>query len=239
MKSLNIWWCNQPSNPYNFGDGLNPVILNHYGYKTVFTPRNRPEVIFIGSIATWAIKDTVVIGSGIMSKKAILNPEAKWVWVRGPRTRKQVIESGGQCPEVYGDPALLLPRIYHPTNVEKKRKIGLMPHYVDYDQAKKDYPEYFIINLLDHNPFNIINQMLECEKIISSSLHGIIAAHAYGIPAAWIKLSDNLRGDGTKFHDHYESIGLDGHCSTIDNPHFSVAKFDSSDIHQILVEGKF
>lgn len=239
MRDLKIWWCDRPSNPYNFGDGLNPVILNHYGYSVIFVPRERPEYLFVGSIATWAIKNTAVLGSGIMASRAKLNPEAKYIWVRGPLTRQRVLECGGECSEIFGDPALLLPRIYNPTNIEKKRKIGIIPHYVDYEIAKNNYSQYHIINLLDKDPFNVIKQVLECEKIISSSLHGIIAAHAYGIPAAWIKLSDNLRGDGTKFCDHYESLGIPAHLSTIENPVFSVAKFDDNKIHNILLNGNF
>jgi hypothetical protein len=43
---------------------------------------------------------------------------------------------------------------------------------------------------------------------VSSSLHGIIVAHAFGIPAAWLRWSDKLSGDGVKFRDHAALVGL-------------------------------
>ena len=54
---------------------------------------------------------------------------------------------------------------------------------------------------------NFINQVLECEKIVSTSLHGIICAHAYNIPACWMKIGNRLIGDDVKFFDYFESVG--------------------------------
>lgn len=43
-------------------------------------------------------------------------------------------------------------------------------------------------------------QINECESILSSSLHGIICEDTYGIPVAWIKLSDQILGDDFKYN---------------------------------------
>jgi hypothetical protein len=50
--------------------------------------------------------------------------------------------------------------------------------------------------------------LTSCRRIISSSLHGIIFAHAFDIPAAWVKISPRVIGDGFKFFDYYSSIGF-------------------------------
>ncbi len=53
----------------------------------------------------------------------------------------------------------------------------------------------------------VLNQMLACEKIISTSLHGVIVGHAYDIPTIWIKHND-IDTDGFKFNDYFDSVGI-------------------------------
>jgi hypothetical protein len=214
------------------------MILGHYGYHVVHAMQDEAEYICVGSIAKFAKQGITVLGSGTMTSGAKLDPAAKWRWVRGPRTREIVISNGGECPEIYGDPALLLPRIVVAA-VEKKHQLGIVPHYVDYDFAKQQFPGLPVINLLNANVCEVIEQITSCEKIVSSSLHGIIAAHAYGIPAAWVKFSNKLAGDDTKFHDHYETMGLTAKLSTINGPVFSLGSYDDSQIHRILSDGDF
>lgn len=238
-KQMNVFWATKPL-PGNFGDILTPVILTHYGYDVHYMPQESPDFLCVGSIAKFARKDTVVLGSGAMSRENKLHPDAKWIWVRGPQTRKMILEQGGYCPPIYGDPALLLNRFYQPIG-EKTHNIGIIPHYVDYQWAimNLDYSKYKIINLLNSNVFEVIDEICSCDMIISSSLHGIIVAHTYGIPAAWVKLSDKLSGDGIKFQDHFESVGCDTILSTLDNPVFQSAKYDNTQIHTILADGGF
>jgi pyruvyltransferase len=53
-----------------------------------------------------------------------------------------------------------------------------------------------------------VDQLCQCAWVASSSLHGIILAHAYGIPAAWISYGTLPSGDDTKFHDYFLSVGV-------------------------------
>ena len=121
--------------------------------------------------------------------------------------------TGKQAEPIFGDPALLLPEVYSPpTTVRKPFKYGLLSHYVDAELVRGWYGKdsnLILINPLNSSPLKVVMQILKCERIISSSLHGIIVAHAYGIPAVWARHSDNLSGDDIKFQDYYESVGLE------------------------------
>jgi pyruvyltransferase len=122
-----------------------------------------------------------------------------FISVRGPLTRFQV--KGADVPKSYGDPALLLPLMYYP-KIEKKKKTGIIPHYVD----KKYFTKDQIIDIeQDYTTF--IDQILECDEIISSSLHGIIIAEAYGIKTKWVMYGDKIEGGEFKYQDYFLGTG--------------------------------
>lgn len=230
---LRVWWSKGPE-PGNFGDILTPLILAHYRIGHRWVSRGQADFISTGSIIKFARKGTQVFGSGSMRQSDTLCPDAEYLRVRGPLTRDMVLRDGGDCPELYGDPAMLLPRIRTRT-VEPVHEVGVFPHYVDIECCEH-YP--VLINPLEP-PAVVLRKLFTCKRIISSSLHGIIAAHAYGIPAAWVKFSDKLDGDDTKFHDHALSVGLDQMpLSTVDDPEFTLALFDDQQLHEHLLEIK-
>lgn len=215
-----VYWGDIPN---NFGDVLTGNLLTHFGIKYKHT--NVPEygtMYVIGSIARLASADSTVLGSGMIRKGEYAEPTATWRFVRGPRTRANVLEHGGTCPDVYGDPALLLP-IFCPES-SKKYEIGLVPHYEHFNYFKYKYPDHYIIDVVNKDPLEVARQISSCKKIISSSLHGIIAAHAYGIPAAHVLGPKKLHGDGSKFDDHYEAMQVEHIISTVENPVYSDAK---------------
>jgi len=233
--TFKAWWLGSETAQGNFGDILTPSILDHYNIKYKFEPNYvNATLICVGSIARRAGVNTTVLGSGIISKGDRITPNANWKFVRGPYTQQHVNRLGGSCPDVYGDPALLLPRIYNP-EITKKYKIGYIPHNVDYAEISKVYDN--VINLRTRNYKNVIDKILECEYIVSSSLHGVIVAHAYGIPAAWVKSQNNLKGDNVKFEDYFSSVNLDAEISFYDKPKFSLPKkIDITTIEDILIE---
>lgn len=221
MKIINAWWPKGPP-PGNFGDILTPLLVEHFtDHVCVFTNKNTPSktpVLFgTGSILTLAENNTVIWGSGMMraSDRGKVKRDATYLSVRGPRTYEILKERNVKCPPIFGDPALLMPELYNRANLPKKFEYGMFAHYVDTEQVERWYrhdPTVKMIYPLNSNPFQVISHVLQCEKIISSSLHGVIIAHAYGIPAVWVKHSDKLNGDGIKFHDHFESVKLVAEC---------------------------
>jgi len=224
----------------NYGDILSKYIIEKLSGKDVQffnAPKNRKKIfkkkylMAIGSILSYAQKSAVVWGSGIISKEDHF-AKATFCAVRGPLSRKRILEQGYTCPEVYGDPALLLPDFY-PSEMEKKYQYGFIPHYVDHETVESYYndrEELAIINLLNDDWSFTTDRILECERIISSSLHGVIVAQAYGIPAIWVRFSDRLTGDNVKFADYFLSVGIEPYTAVF------IETYKELDFYETLFE---
>lgn len=194
----------------NFGDLITPYLLNKCCNKDSFTfniSNNNPKIISCGSIMRLCDKNTIVYGSGIRDIDQNIN-EGIIKSVRGPLTRNRLLQIGCYCPPIYGDPGLLLPLYYNPI-IKKKYKLGIIPHYIHYDTVSEMYKsnnDIIVINLINSNIEFVINEILSCEKTISSSLHGLIVSDAYNIPNKWVKFDNNIKGDDTKYFDYFNSV---------------------------------
>lgn len=206
-KIINLHWFKEKfSNGYNIGDMLSPIVVEYAKTVHMIKPkevlRRKPRHLYaIGSIIAGGYQDATIWGSGILRGKS------KYWWsyfrkldirsVRGPETRQVMLSNGYKCPEIYGDPAILLPMIYQP-NVSKKCEYRVIPHYI----FGTKYPN--VLSPVTDNWKSFIDQVVNSELIISSSLHGIILAEAYGIPA--ILLNDHDM-DLFKYRDYYYGTG--------------------------------
>lgn len=210
-KSIALFWHKKP---HNFGDVLNPIIVNKLFNKKVKHVNskyyNREYYLVIGSVLGRATKHSIVWGSGFISSDSRCKEKPKKVLaVRGPKSREILLQQGIDCPEVYGDPALLLPRIYNPP-IDKKYKLGIVPHFVDKNnkwlEHLKGNEDILILDVLEKDIYKFIDDIKSCQKIASSSLHGIIVSDAYNIPSVWIEFSKNVKGNGFKFQDYFLSV---------------------------------
>ena len=203
---------------YNFGDFVTPLI-----YETLFLEKpildikggkDKKDVIFgCGSILESSRTNSIIWGSGfIMENQTIMKPK-KILSVRGPLTRNRLLKLGINCPESYGDIGLLLPYFYYP-EVNKKYKLGIIPHYLDKEKFSKIYiKKDKHVKIIDvTQPIQtVIKDILECKMTISSSLHGIIVSHAYNIKSMWIKLTDKIKRKTFKYRDYYGSLKFDNY----------------------------
>jgi hypothetical protein len=221
-KKIRLYWWSeifiQKKPKENYGDLLGKYLVERISGKKVVWVRAPkwnffnlfyPLYVTIGSVLAHINTYCIVWGSGInLKEEQIAN--ATFIAVRGPLSRKRILELGYECPAVYGDPALLLPLYFNPT-VEKRYALGIIPHINDLQQVKEWYRDETQINIIDFNTNTIeetTKEILSCEQIVSSSLHGLIVAHAYGIPAVQVRFSDRIFGDGVKYHDYFLSVGL-------------------------------
>jgi pyruvyltransferase len=123
--------------------------------------------------------------------------------VRGPNTRKVLIENGFDCPDIYGDPAILMPLFYNPC-LPKKTKYVIIPHHLKYHKYQANYSNAVVLSTITSDWKNFIKSIVEAEMVISSSLHGIILAEAYGVPCVFL---NDAEGSLFKYEDYYHSTG--------------------------------
>jgi autotransporter strand-loop-strand O-heptosyltransferase len=207
----------------NWGDVLSKFLLEHFSGKKLskqdvfyfddesYMLDKNGKIVGIGSSMKYVRSDDYVWGTGCIDEYHIGDKPKKVYSVRGPLTRNLLINRGWDVPETYGDPALLFPKIYNP-KVEKKYQYGLIPHCVDFFSLeglkainRAESLGIKIINITS-GVYEFIDELLECENILSSSLHGLIAADAYGLPNYRVKISSLIHGGDFKYLDHYASV---------------------------------
>ena len=225
QNGIPAYWWNERS---NFGDLLTPALLYSYDYtpihSTNFVPsessHNLPIVKFVGvgSILHQVHPNYsgIILGTGfIREEQQMIFPNAKILAVRGELTKERI-----QCREniVLGDPGLLAYRFFK-TKPAKKHLMGIVPNHMEMldlknllKQKKYDSRLKFINPMRSLN--TVLRDIVRCEYIVSSSLHGLIIADALGIPNAWLKLTDKVIGGAFKFNDYYSALGVtkQSHC---------------------------
>ncbi|MCT3699061.1 polysaccharide pyruvyl transferase family protein [Elizabethkingia anophelis] len=229
LKKINLFYYNVP----NFGDALGLLLIREFSEYKVYwkdigiSRRERFFIVLmldynkmknilwpnqkvlgaIGSILSWLPKGAMVWGAGFMNDSELFKGGDVFA-VRGKLTDYKLREQGWKGCNVYGDPALLLP-LWLRSSPKKKYRLGMIPHWGDVDFFVENYGGlYKIIDSRTRNIRLVVDEINKCEYILSSSLHGIIVAHAYGIPALWIKNGDIGSLNGFKFKDYFSSVDI-------------------------------
>ena len=109
-------------NPYNLGDYLGLVVVNwmleRKGLSLDDYVEQKKHLLTIGSGAVKSYQNMTIWGSGV--ERQLPQRFRRWFqksWfrkldiraVRGPLSRNYLMKLGHKCPEVYGDPAILMP----------------------------------------------------------------------------------------------------------------------------------
>ncbi|ENV86248.1 MULTISPECIES: polysaccharide pyruvyl transferase family protein [Acinetobacter] len=185
---------------YRFGKNI---------YKYSFG--GKKHYLFCGSILGRSNKYSTVIGAGFISKTQSEQKIDfdKIIGVRGNLTAKALLKQNPELKfEFLGDPGLLAREVIHPRDnsiVEAKISIGIIPHFMDLDRVRsiiKNSNEIYIIDIRDDFK-NVCLKILSCDRILSSSLHGLIFSDAMNVPNNWISVGDEIIGGDFKFKDYY------------------------------------
>lgn len=196
----------------NLGDAISPVVVEYMlgrkGLSLDSKTKKTYHLFAIGSIIGSYDFDAVIWGSGIHNQKLIndVKNQSSYVkydvrLVRGPRTRQILLDNGYKVEERYGDPALIMPLIYE-SSAKKKYDTSVVLHMSTLKLVNVPANVHKIdIETDDYKHF--IDELVSSKKVITSSLHGIILAESYGVPAVF--LSTGMDDELMKYYDYYES----------------------------------
>jgi len=196
------WWRGVP----NFGDRLTPLLLRHFSDLDVsWASADTAKIVAVGSTLEhiprgWSGK---IVGAGRLKENSTINVRSASVLaLRGPLSAR-----GVHGDYALGDPGLLANEL---VTIETKRHLlGIVPHWSDTTLAHDPRFANFHPLIIDPrgDPLDVIRAIGECHKIVSSSLHGIILADAFGIPRRFEYTPRfDREGHTFKFLDYSASI---------------------------------
>jgi pyruvyltransferase len=226
------WWKRIP----NIGDALSPRLIETMSGRAPQWSASKARRVFtgIGSVVQYAKPNWIIWGSGCICPDRPITMGLTVLAVRGPKTAELLVKAGYADPVPFGDPALLAPLLLEQRPPRRIWEWGIIPHYIDYPWvcwllAKDRCRSLFgrsgssfsnekacIINPL-LAPDDFLRRLLQCRNIVSSSLHGLILADAFGIPNVWFATQRNpikalalkvsrFVHDHFKFFDYFESM---------------------------------
>lgn len=185
----------------NFGDWLTPYFLHKLTDVDIeWVDAKEAEMFGCGSIIELIPEDFkgIIFTTGMMSEKSA-RPDlsgAQILGLRGVLTAERIMVAGGHVP--FGDLGLLC-SLFNP-NEKKQYELGAIPHYID----DREF-EGHVIDVrggIEH----VLREASKCERIVSSSLHGIILSDALGVENLYTPHVKVL-GKGFKFADYVSAFG--------------------------------
>lgn len=163
----------------------------------------------------------LVWGSGMLfpldrSKREIAIRRPSFLAIRGELTRREMIRCGlleKRAELALGDPGLFMSDILSvPADTGCGRGFVMHAYHWTDGTATAFHAEHPEIRLIDPRrpPQEVVRDIASCSEIFSSSLHGLVAADAFGIPNRWVALETpfaDARRNRFKFDDYYSALG--------------------------------
>lgn len=201
LSGDSVTYCN----PYSFKNyvrnhlsAVKQLLSGHSDRIPTLLAFSRKKVLIaVGSLIEHSTSHCVVWGTG-MAQAQLIPVGGVFLITRGYKSKILLEKYGYKVKSsLAGDPALLMPIIYHPCVKKVKGRIGIIPHvseYVELANLFRDNDKFELIDFRTRNVEETLQKLLACERIYSSSLHGIILSHAYGIDC--YRFKNNVLGGG-------------------------------------------
>ncbi|REJ08033.1 hypothetical protein DY023_01855 [Microbacterium bovistercoris] len=197
------WWDGHP----NFGDALTPWLLPKYGIVPLYREPRHARLAGVGSLLEFFPDDYdgAIWGTGLMRDGEKRMPDAAALAVRGPLTEERIGASGA----AYGDPGLLVSR--HVRRPSKRVSITAVPHghhrsHEGLAALLESEPGRVRTVNVHQGAVSAVREIAAGEVVLTTSLHGLITADSYGIPAVWTMLEPALDGADFKFRDYEAAV---------------------------------
>jgi pyruvyltransferase len=194
FPTVELFYWAPSDDTQNFGDHLSAVIVNrllsYFNHVLDEAVAQPARLLAVGSILHFARDGDTIWGTGVNGKVQVSEHRFRTLdvrAVRGPITREFLMKRGIAVPEIYGDPALLLPRLFPGRfRASGQRPYVVVPNLHDLETLSRE--SNIVSPLLAWN--TCVERILEASFVISSSLHGLVIAEAFGIPARHLRITE-------------------------------------------------
>jgi Polysaccharide pyruvyl transferase len=218
-------WYHDNFEGYNAGDFiayfLSPLIAGRMPFMTGMMDGHirsaaRGGLAVVGSILHFGPRYSW--GPGLIQHPQPLKATTETIFaMRGPKSYRDMVRQRPppiRIPNIVGDIGSFMSWFYQPHNQVQRYELCIIPHYVDKNapfiaKLKKimnSSNDDLAILDITAPVTRLMDDIVKCRFILSSSLHGIIFSDSYGIPNAHVELSGKVFGKGHKFDDYYESV---------------------------------
>lgn len=236
MSRVSLYWYRTLS---NFGDSFSPLVVRHLlGCEIAPAGKWNCDLVAEGSVLGFTLLRTGdrvrgwlnrnlrrplrVWGSGLLfslgggARKTLIR-RPSFLALRGSRTYAALRACGligARADIALGDPGVFMPEVLAVAADGRWRR-GLVLHAISWEtgDAPRFAREHPDIRLIDPRrpPHEVVRDIAGCREVFSSSLHGLVAADALGIPNRWVSL-ETPDADATvnrfKFDDYYSAFGV-------------------------------
>lgn len=212
--TINLVWAGTPI-PGNYGDWLSPYIISKITNRSLkfnseIFSLNTPHIIALGSILSFANKNSFVIGSGIASLNEILDLKAKIYSVRGQYSanllnRKDITQ---------GDIGFIISDVYKVFKKNSNKNVLLVRHlnHRNIPLELNGICDEFSIEAARAKDIELfIDKLHKYKLVVTSAMHCFITCISYEIPVIlvdFINKTNSVPGDGIKYLDALSGADL-------------------------------
>jgi pyruvyltransferase len=192
---------------HNFGDDLfRHIAAKLLGNEPTWGGLDSKErLVFLGgSVLQFIRKGDICWGAGLRDGE---KPDARFSRVdvaacRGRLTEERLLPYLSGNGPALGDPGILTAQLFPEWDSSRKHPVGFVPHFSDFEHFSSLNLPGPVID--PRQPAHIVvPQITECQTIVASSLHGIIVAEAFSIPAVAIETGRLHPEPSFKYEDYY------------------------------------